>query len=66
MFLTLNKCLIRDFQKILQKQISEKIQNLLKEIYELMIDLKIPHIGKISMHMLKFYEFCFTQDFTVP
>jgi hypothetical protein len=55
----LSKCLIGDFKKILQKQISEKIENLLKEIYELSMDLKIPDLGKI----LKFDEFCFTPDF---
>ena len=58
------KCLIGDFKKISQKQISEKIQKNIKEIYELVIDLKIPDMGKISMYITKFEEFCFTQDFT--
>ena len=62
--LYLTKCLIGDFKKILQKQISEKIQILLRKIYELVIYLKIPDMGKISMHILKFEEFCFTHDFT--
>ena len=62
----LSKCLVQAFKKISQKQISEKIQNLLKEIYELVIDLKNPHMGKISMHILKFDEFCFIHDFTAP
>ena len=51
----------------MQKQISEKIQNLLMEIYELVIDLKIRDICKISMHILKLEEICFTHDFlSVP
>ena len=62
----LSKCLVQAFKKISQKQISEKIQNLLKEIYELSMDFKIPDLGKISMHILKFDEFCFTHDFTAP
>ena len=62
----LSKCLVQAFKKISQKQISEKIQNLLKEIYELSMDFTIPDFGKISMHILKFDEFCFTLDFTAP
>ena len=58
------KCLIGDFQKISQKQMGEKIQSLFKEIYELVIDLKIPDMDKISMHKLKFEWFCWMQDFT--
>ena len=45
----LSKCLVQAFKKISQKQISEKIQNLLKEIYELEIGLKTPDMGKLSM-----------------
>ena len=63
-YLYLTKCLIGDFKKISRKQISEKIQNLLKEIYELVIDLRISDMVKINIHILKFEEFCFTQDFT--
>ena len=39
---------------------------MLKEIYEIIIDMKIPDIDKISMHMLNFEEFCFTHDFNLP
>ena len=46
------ECLSRDFQKISQKQISEKIPKYLKEIYELVIDFKSSGIGKISMHII--------------
>ena len=66
MYLNLIKCLIGDGKKILQKKISEKIQKLLKEIYDLVIYLKIPDIGKISMRLLKFEEFYFIHDFTAP
>ena len=44
----------RIFKKISQKQTIEKIQNLLKEIYERVIDLTIPDMGKIIMYILKF------------
>ena len=36
----------------------------LMEIYEFVISLKMPNMGKISMHILKFDEFCFTHDCT--
>ena len=36
------------------------------EINEIVIDLKIPNMGKIIMHILKFEEFCFTHDFNLP
>ena len=62
----LSKCLVQAFKKISQKQISEKVQNLLKEIYELSMDFEIPDLGKISMHILIFDEFCFPHDFTAP
>ena len=46
--------------------ISEKIPKNVNEIYEFVIDLKIPDMGKISIHILKFKEFCFTHEFTGP
>ena len=62
-YLYSTECLIGDFQKILQKEISETIQYLSMETYELEIDLKIPDMGKISMHILEFEELI---DFTAP
>jgi hypothetical protein len=37
---------------------------MLKEIYELEMGLKIPDMGKISIHILKFEEFCLIYDLT--
>jgi hypothetical protein len=62
--LYLSECLILDFKKISQKQMSANIQKFWKKIYEFLKDLKIPDMGKISMHILKFEEFCLVQYFT--
>jgi hypothetical protein len=42
----------------------KKYKILLNENYELEIGLKTTDMGKISMHILKFEEFCFIHDFT--